>query len=191
MEPIDALSRSRQEFEARLRQIGDDQWDLSTPCSKWSVGDLVNHVLLGTRMSVQLLAGGSQEDVIAGLGDDLCGSSTDVVGDFVALADQKHEGFAAPGGLEGTVNHPMGTIPRSMFVGFRIGDYGAHAWDLARAIGADEQLDAGLVSYMWDDVQPTVAALAESGLFGDGSSGSVGDDAPLQARWLDVFGRRP
>ncbi|MCP3989159.1 MAG: TIGR03086 family protein [Actinomycetia bacterium] len=191
MEPLDALSRSRQEFEDRLRQIGDDQWNLSTPCTKWSVGDLVNHMLLGTRMSVQLLAGGSQEDVMAGLGDDIVGTSTDVVGDFVALADQMHEGFAAPGGLDGIVDHPMGTIPRTMFIGFRIGDNGVHAWDLARAIGADEQLDADLVRFIWDGFEPTASGLVQSGLFGDGSSKNVSDDAPLQTRLLDLLGRRP
>ncbi len=191
MEPIEALSRSRQEFEARLRQVGEDQWNLATPCTEWSVSDLVNHVLLGTRMSVQLLAGGSQEEVIAQLGDDLVGTSTDVIGDFVGLADQTHEGFAEPGGLDGTVNHPMGMIPRAMFVGFRIGDYSAHAWDLARAIGADEQLDAELASFLWDDAQSMAADFAQSGMFGDGSSGNVGNDAPFQDRWLDILGRRP
>ena len=191
MEPIDALSRSRQEFEDRLRQIGDDQWNLSTPCTECSVGDLVNHVLLGTRMSAQLLGGDSREDVVSRLGDDLVRDSADPVGDFVALADQMHDRFAGPEGLDGTVDHPMGVIPRALFIGFRVGDYGAHAWDLARAIGADEQIDAELVSFIWDDIQPMAPGLAKTGLFGDGSSGNVGDDAPLQVRWLDVIGRRP
>jgi uncharacterized protein (TIGR03086 family) len=191
MNTIDALNQSRQEFESRLLQIGEDQWSLSTPCTEWTVADLVNHVMLGTRMSVELLAGASRDDVVARFGDDLVRDSSDPVGDFVALADQLHQAFATPEGLDGTVDHPMGVIPRAMFIGFRIGDYGAHAWDLARAINANEQIDADVVRFIWDDMQPMAPGLAETGLFGEGSSGNVANDAPLQARWLDLIGRCP
>jgi uncharacterized protein (TIGR03086 family) len=148
-------------------------------------------MLLGTRMSVQLLAGASQQEAIAALGEDMIADSHDPVADFVALADQMQAGFSAPDGLDGTVDHPMGQIPRTMFIGFRIMDNGTHAWDLARAIGADETLDADLVSRMWDDIQPMAGGLAELGIFGDSASGDVGDDAPLQTRFLDLVGRRP
>jgi len=188
MDTLEALSQSRQEFEARLRQVGDDQWDLATPCSEWSVRDLVNHLLLGTRMTVQLLAGSSRDAVMAGLDDDLV--SADPVGEFVALADQMEAGFGASDGLTGTVDHPMGEIPRQMFIGFRMIDNAVHAWDLARAIGADDQLDADLVSQLWDDIQPQAGMLAETGIFGQGASGDVGEDAPTQTRLLDVLGRQ-
>ena len=191
MDALEALSQSSEEFEARLRQVGDDQWDLPTPCTEWNVRELTNHMLLGTRMSVQLLAGASQQEVVAGLGDDLMAGNQDPIGNFVDLATQMQEGFAAPNGLEGTVDHPMGEIPRTMFVGFRIMDNGTHAWDLARAIGADEELDADLVSQMWDNIQPMAAGLGELGMFGESSSGHVADDAPLQTRFLDLVGRRP
>ena len=191
METLEALSQSIREFETRLRQVGDDQWDLPTPCTEWTVRHVANHMLLGTRMSVQLLAGMSQQDVIAQLGDDLMADSQDPVADFVALAGQMHDGFAAPDGFEGTVDHPMGEIPRTMFVGFRLMDNSVHAWDLARGIGADDELDADLVSRLWDDIQPMAAGLGELGIFGESASGNVGEDAPLQTRYLDLLGRRP
>ena len=191
MEALEALSQASKEFEARLRQVGDDQWDLPTPCTEWTVSELVNHMLLGTRMSVQLLAGSSQQEVIAGLGDDLMAGNQDPIADFVALATQMQEGFAAPNGLEGTVDHPMGEIPRTMFVGFRIMDNATHAWDLARAIGADDTLDSDVVQRVWDDIQPMAGGLGELGMFGESSSGDVADDAPLQTRFLDLVGRRP
>jgi uncharacterized protein (TIGR03086 family) len=191
MDALEALSRASSEFETRLRQVTDDQWDLPTPCTEWTVRELTNHMLLGTRMAVQLLAGASQQDVVAQLSDDLMSDSQDPVADFVALATEMQDGFAAPGGLEGTVDHPMGEIPRTMFVGFRIMDNGTHAWDLARAIGADETLDADLVSRMWEDIQPMAAGLGGLGMFGDSASGDVDEQAPLQTRYLDLLGRRP
>ncbi|NNC81177.1 MAG: TIGR03086 family protein [Acidimicrobiales bacterium] len=189
MDVFEAFSQSRQEFETRLRQVGDDQWDLPTPCPDWSVRDLVNHMLLGTRMSVQLLAGASRDEVLAGLNDDLV--TDDPVGDFVALADQMEAGFAAPGGLEGTVNHPMGEIPRQMFLGFRMTDNAVHGWDLARAIGVDDQFDETLAEQMWENAKPNAAMLAGSGVFGDGASGDVDEGASNQAKLLDALGRRP
>lgn len=191
MDALDALARSSQEFETRIRLVHDDQWGLATPCDQWSVRDLTNHMLLGTRMSVQLLAGGSRDDVIAALGDDLMADSDDPVADFVTLASQMQEGFAAQGGLDGSVEHPMGEIPRTTFIGFRIMDNATHAWDLARAIGADETLDAEVVARMWEDIQPMAAGLGDLGIFGEGGSGTMASDAALQNRFLDLLGRRP
>lgn len=191
MDPIDALTTASTEFERRLRSVGDDQWDLPTPCTEWDVRALANHVLLGTRMTVQLLSGMTRDEVVAGLGDDLMADSTDPVGDFVALAAQMHDGFSAPGGLDGTVDHPMGEIPRTTFIGFRVLDNATHAWDLARAIDVDDQLDPDLVTFMWDDIQPMAPGLGSLGIFGSSASGDVGDEAPLQTRFLDLLGRRP
>ncbi len=191
MDPIAALAVARDEFQARLELIEPDDWERPTPCAEWNVHDLVNHVFLGTRMSVQLLEGATRDEVLAGLGDDLVTDRRRVVDAFVVLADRMHQLFAADGGLSGTVSHPMGDIPKQLFVGFRIGDYTTHAWDLARAIGADELLDTELVARVWDDLQPVRDMVVHSGMFGEGPSGTIPDDAPLQTRYLDLTGRRP
>lgn len=190
MDPIDALARSRHEFSSRLAQVTGEHWEQPTPCDEWDVHALVNHVLLGTRMSVQLLEGASAAEVMGGFGDDLVDRDT-AVATFDDLADRMRSLFGAPGGLDGTVDHPMGEIPRSTFVGFRIGDQTVHAWDLARAIGAHEQMDADLVEWVWHDVQPLREMAANSGMFGTGPSDELPDDTPLQHRLLDFMGRRP
>lgn len=190
MDALEALGQARQEFESRLRQVNEEQWAAPTPCTEWDVRALINHMMLGNRMTAQLLAGASSAEVIAGLNDDLFGTGENVLRDFVATADQVHDGFSAEGGLEGTVDHPMGEIPRQMFIGFRVCDYAAHAWDLARGIGADDTLDADLVQWAWDDIQPMAGGMGELGIFGSGASGEVPASAPLQTRYLDVIGRR-
>ncbi len=191
MEAIEALTTANDEFIARLEQVGDDQWELATPCSEWNVRALVNHVLLGTRMTNHVLSGMPREEVISYLDDDMMAETSDPVASFVELADQMVAGFSAPGGLEGTVEHPAGDFPRSMFCGFRVADGACHAWDLARATGTDEILNTGVVQYLWDEAQPQREMIAATGMFGDSSSGTVGDDAPLQQRYLDLMGRRP
>ena len=148
-------------------------------------------MLLGTRMSVQVLDGMPRHDVIAGLDDDLLPDGTDPVVAFNDLAGPVVAGFSGPNGLEGMVAHPGGDFPRSVFAGFRVADAAIHAWDLARAIGAPTTLDQELIQFLWDDVQPRKEMLLASGMFGEGPSGSVGEDAPLQHRYLDLMGRRP
>ena len=37
MDALEALRQSSREFETRLRQVGDDEWDLPTPCVEWNV----------------------------------------------------------------------------------------------------------------------------------------------------------
>lgn len=164
---------------------------LPTPCPDWDVRTLVNHVLLGTRMSVQLLEGMARDEVIAGLGDDLMADGSDPVASFVDLAGQMVEEFSGPNGLEGMVAHPAGDFPRSVFIGFRITDGAAHAWDLAKGIGAGTTLDPELVQFMWENGEPQRDMLVASGMFGEGPSDTLGDDASVQDRFLDLIGRRP
>jgi len=191
MEAIEALKAANAEFDLRLRAVEPEHWTLPTPCPEWNVEALVNHMLLGTRMSIQVLDGMAREDVIAGLDDNLLGDEVNPVAALGDLAEQMVAGFSGPEGLEGVVAHPGGDFPRSVFVGFRVADAAIHAWDLARAIGAPTALGDELVQFLWDDVQPRRDMMVASGMFGDGPSGSVGEDAPLQRRYLDLMGRRP
>lgn len=117
MEVREALEAANRAFESELRKVGDEQWGLPTPCGEWDVRALVNHVLLGTRMSIQILDGMPRAEIIAGLNDEMLGASTDPVADFNRLAAQMCQGFAGPDGLEGMVVHPAGDFPRAMFAG--------------------------------------------------------------------------
>ena len=47
MEPFDALDLATEEAGRRVRAVGPDQWDLSTPCGDWTVRGLVNHLVRG------------------------------------------------------------------------------------------------------------------------------------------------
>ena len=190
MEPLDAVRKATEAFGDGLRDVGPDDWSNLTPCTEWDVRGLVNHMLLGTRMAVQLLDDISRDDVIAGLDDDLI-DGNDPVAEFDRLGSEMLTGFMAEGALAGTVDHPMGEIPTRLFLSFRALDAAAHAWDLAQGIGADAGLDVDLVQWLWNDVHPMADGLADTGIFGDGASGSLDDDAPLLDRYLDVLGRRP
>lgn len=189
MDQLNALDVARLELERRLRQIEPGDWDRSTPCGDWNVRELVVHVIGATRMATALVGGCSRDDAAAILKSET--SPDDASGTFHAAADAQAAAFAEDGALERTCAHPSGDFPGTVLLGFRIGDYALHAWDLARAIGADETLPAELVEHVWDGIQPMLPIIGSIGVFGDGPSGTVTEDAPMQIRLLDATGRRP
>ncbi len=184
-----SLERAGDGFASTVRLVGDDQWDLPTPCDGWSVLALVGHVAAGCRMAAALAAGGTRNDAIAVLGVDHLGD--DPVSSIDAALAAQLEAFAQPDIADHVFHHPAGDMPGAQVLQFRIGDLLVHRWDLARAIGADETLDADIVREVWEDITPMIPMMATTGVFGSGPSGTVGDDAPLQTRLLDAMGRRP
>jgi uncharacterized protein (TIGR03086 family) len=188
MDPFDALDRATEEAGRRVRLVADDQWDRSTPCAGWTVRDLVNHLVRGNVMSVMLLDGASTEEVMQMF--RTAEPEADLIGAYADSAKAQNAAFRAPGALDQTVHHPMGDIPATLFLQFRTGDATLHAWDLARAIDADDELDGELVALLYDGMLPMAPMIAGSGAFGDGPSGTVPDDAPTQQKLLDLAGRR-
>jgi uncharacterized protein (TIGR03086 family) len=188
MDRLVALDRADLEFARRLEQVRPDQWDAPTPCDRWSVGVLVRHMIGGHRMAVALLDGADAATAGALVKGPM---PEDPVAEFAAVRAELAEAFRRPGALETAVHHPMGDMPGAQLLGFRTIDATLHAWDLARGIGADERLDPELVALLWGDLSATAAFVTGSGMFGEGPSGSVGDDADPQDRLLDLTGRRP
>ena len=131
------------EFDARVRAVGDDQWELPTPCSDWNVRQLVNHLVYEDRWTVPLMEG----TTLAEVGDRYEG---DLLGDEPrkAWAESSAEAVAAvqdDGALERTVHLSSGPTPATEYVSQLFADHLIHAWDLARAVGADDRLDPELV----------------------------------------------
>jgi uncharacterized protein (TIGR03086 family) len=189
MTDVTDLTIAQAEVRRRVAAIGAGQWGLPTPCSEWTVTDLVAHMVGGSRMTVLLLEGASAHDSLAPFHDE---PGPDPAAELDAALVDELEAFAAPGAFERVVHHPAaGDVPGATLYEFRTSDYLLHSWDVARATGGDEQLHEGLVAATWDGMQPMASFIGEIGMFGSGPSGTVGDDAPLQQRLLDFTGRRP
>lgn len=184
-----ALAQARHEFESRLDLVADDQWELPTPCDGWTVRDLTGHLIGGGRMSELLLGGADKDEAMQRL------FALEITGDpkvaFREATDAQAAAFDAPGAADALCHHPLRDMPGSDFIWMRVRDTTAHAWDLARALGVDETLDADLVAVLWSQVEPIAPMLGASGMFGTGASGELSDDASPQDLLLDALGRRP
>ena len=151
MDPA-SLDRAHAEVRRRLESVREDRWELPTPCEGRSVRDLVEHMAVGATMSRQVLAG---EPWARGavVGEVL--SALDLKAEWEWRTAEERAGFAAPGALGRTVAHRvMGDLLCAQFLGMRVGDALLHAWDLARAVRADEELDPELIAEVWARMSP-------------------------------------
>ncbi len=188
MDEIALLARAGAEFERRLAAVTLGQLLEPSPCEEWTVRDLVSHVVGESIMSVRLLHGANAEAAIVGL-DDILGDDASAA--FATAASAERAAFEEPDAMERIVHHPAMDMSGIQLLGFRIGGLTLHTWDLARATGGDEILDSDLVEAVWSQLSPMASFIAQTGVFGSGPSGDVGQDAPLQLRLLDLSGRRP
>jgi uncharacterized protein (TIGR03086 family) len=193
MESFVALDRARAEVERRLDAVGPDQWSLPTPCTDWTVRDVARHLVVGNKMAALLVTGAGRDETLAQLrawhAADGALEPAALVEAFRTTADAQAEALRRPGVLELTVHHPVGDIPGAQLLRFRVGDMTLHSWDMARAIGADEQLDPELADHVYTSMAPMASFIGTTGMFGSGPSGEVDEGAPVQLRLLDLSGR--
>ncbi|WP_060577200.1 MULTISPECIES: TIGR03086 family metal-binding protein [unclassified Pseudonocardia] len=167
-------------FDDRVSAVTGAQWTRPTPCKGWTVLDLVEHVVAGHRMAVELLEKGPpaspSESTSASLREDR------------RSAQRQRRAFA--GAHPATdVDHPAGRITVSEFLVYRAADITVHAWDLARAIDVDDQLPEELVEHVLEPYAAWVSTLTVEQMFGSGPSRIP--PRAKQDRLLDQLGRRP
>jgi uncharacterized protein (TIGR03086 family) len=180
------FGRAVAEFDARVRQIGDHQWQAATPDEDWAVRDLVNH-LAGEDLWAPLLLAGS---TIAEIGDRFEG---DVLGAepraaWAAASAQAVRAVEDDGAMDRIVHLSFGDFPGSQYTLQLFADHLIHAWDLARAIGADERLDAGLVASCANWFEAVEDAYRGAGAIA--ARPPVPGQADAQTLLLARFGRR-
>ncbi len=188
MDALTALTRATAEFERRLAAVPAGRWQDPTPCEAWTVRDIADHVTGGNRFAVLILGGATAAGAVAKVrsGD----FSDDPLTAFRASAAAQIGAFSLPRAMTEICHHPAGDIPGQRFAGLRTGDLIVHAWDIARATGADEHLDEELARESLAVYELLMPALAESGAFGSGPRTATDDPSPQQ-RLLRLLGRHP
>jgi uncharacterized protein (TIGR03086 family) len=159
----------------RLDQLG---WP--TPCSEWTVQQLIDH-----------LVGGTEYLLVATSGRPPVAVEGATSGDFRRGVQQVLAAVAQPGAMECICLSPLGfEWPVASAVAGTFMDVLIHTWDLARATHQDERLDPVLVEACTAMFVPEMPKRGrEAGIIGQ--EVPVGHDAPAQDRLLAVMGRRP
>jgi uncharacterized protein (TIGR03086 family) len=174
-------------FGARVHTVRDDQWRASTPCTEWTVRDLVNHLTVEQLWVRPMLDGMTVQEV----GDIFDGDqlADDPVGAWERASAAAVEALREPGAMKRTVHLSYGDTPASAYCAQMTTDATVHAWDLSRAIGADEDLPDELATAALHEVEPYANGLHKSGMFAPPIEPSAGADD--QTRLLSLLGRQP
>ncbi len=194
MTPDDALvplASALEDAGGLVAAVAPDQWDRPTPCTDWTVRQLVNHLVGGNRIFARVLRGEQlppPEELHRAAGQDHLGD--DPAAAFRASADEMLAAFEGPEVLQQTHTVPAGTMPGAAVVHLRIVETLVHGWDLARAIGRPAPFPDAMV-------EPELAASRE--LLGRLPEGRrpfappqpVADDAPAIDRLAALLGRTP
>jgi uncharacterized protein (TIGR03086 family) len=172
-----------------VERVTPAHYDLATPCSKWTVHELLNH-LVGTLHLGAALVSGRPPSVTMVPGelpaDDLVGADPGQaydVGVAALLATIGDDAFSR------TIDTPLGPMPGAMLCGFTTLDIVVHGWDLARATGSDATLD--------NDLAEDVLAFARVGVTGHNRGNRIGPevdvdpDASATDRLVAYLGRHP
>lgn len=173
-------------FAGQVHRIRPDQWSRSTPCTDWSVRDLVNHLTVEQLWVPPLLAGDKTGEMGDPFGGDQLGDDPVAAWDDAAAAARA--AFAEPVALARTVHLSYGDSPAESYCTEMAVDAVVHSWDLARGIGEEGVLPAELAEFALQTVEPHASMLAASGLFADPVP--VPPDADAQTRLLGLTGRR-
>ena len=184
--PRQLLPVAAARFTEAVHAVSADRWSHSTPCTEWTVRDVVNH-LTGEHLWVPHLL---RQETVEQVGDRYDG---DVLGDDPVAAWDAAIGaslaaWASLASDDLPVHLSYGDQPAGEYAADMLSDLTVHAWDLARGAGIDERLDPGSVAAVLEHVRPHAQMLAGSGMFAPPVEISTDDP---QEELIALFGRDP
>lgn len=168
-------------FTDRVR--GTRSWDAPAPVAGWTARDVVRHLtewfpgFLASGAGIELRRGPSVDD--------------DPVAAWQVHRDAVQEVLDDPGIEQRKFTNPhTGDLPLVTAIDrFYTADVFMHTWDLARATGQDDRLDADFCAELLEGMEPMDKILRLSGQYGPRVEVPAGAD--VQTRMLGFIGRDP
>ncbi|MFG2310479.1 TIGR03086 family metal-binding protein [Streptomyces sp. NPDC048566] len=171
------------DFTRHVRSMAPGDWGNPAPCEGWVARDVVRHLVTWFPAFV---ASGAGVELPRGPSVDV-----DPVAAWTVHADGVQALLDDPGTADRVLENPhIGVLPLDQAVDrFYTVDVFLHTWDLARAGGLAETLDAGRCARLLDAMLPLDDVLRASGEYGPRVE--VPETADVQTRLLAFIGRAP
>ncbi|MFF4243959.1 TIGR03086 family metal-binding protein [Streptomyces sp. NPDC001822] len=172
--------RIAERFGELIRDCPPDRWQDPSPCPGWTARDVAAHVVSNHRRAVAGLDGSGH--AAPGRGEDLSQA-------WDAASGAIKASLRDPAKARALLGEEFGSIPFEEFVRrMACADTLIHGWDLARATGQDEALDAEAVAVATEILLPEDGDIRMPRAFGAKISSAA--DADAQTRLLNFLGRR-
>ncbi len=145
MEPIEQLSYILPTVSTTVGHIVPSQLTTATPCSAFTVQDLLDHLMVGGDMFAAEFRGedGSSIEHEAVYGVVPAAA-------FRATMDDLLAAVKSPGAMERTISAPIGEVSGSVMARFAAFDVSMHGWDLAQATDQRYELPPAVIAAVDD-----------------------------------------
>jgi uncharacterized protein (TIGR03086 family) len=184
--PIALLDQAFGAFSSKVTAVPADRWSSPTPCTEWSVRDLLNHLVSEHLWAPHLLHGETIDDVGDRYDGDVLGD--DAVAAWMGASEASAQAWHALPSDDVTVHLSFGDVPAREYAEQMLTDLVVHGWDLAKGAGLDERIAPDLAEHVLAYLEPQAKAWHDVGVFGEPVD--VHSDDPA-ARLLGLTGRRP
>ena len=186
--PIEVYQGAAQFLIPTFGGVNAGQLTSSTPCTEWTVKNLLNHNINVQTFLHSTLTGGSMEmGEMSQVDGDLPSQGAEAA--LKAITDQV---IAAANGMDlsTVLTTPFGDMPAGHFMMIPMLDMVVHRWDLASATGQNNAIDSSLAEIC-------VGVLSPEALEGGRQMGAFGPEVDIPAtgsvqdRLLGSVGRKP
>jgi len=183
MDATTALDRTDRIVSDLIAGLTADQREAPTPCTDWTIHDLIAHMCAGGQMVAGALQGQAPP-----------AEAPDLLADGPAAGwkstTEALRSVATPDTLTATHQLPFGEMPGEAALSVIVADHLTHGWDLARASGQEISVDDDLVSWALETWRRVVPA---EGRTGGGFKAAVPIDAeaPILDQLVAYTGRQP
>jgi uncharacterized protein (TIGR03086 family) len=182
---FDLIVQGIDAFGEKVRAVPADGWAASTPCTDWSVRDLVNHVTGEHLWAPHMLDG----ETIAQVGDrydgDILGDSPVTAWEQAARASRAAWLSTSP---DAVVHLSFGDNPALEYGQQMLADLLIHGWDLARGAGLDETMEPAAVALVLAYMDANAKSWEAAGIFAPPVD--IDSDEPAK-RLIAMSGRQP
>lgn len=184
--PAQLFVRAMETGQRYVNAVQPDQWSWQSPCTEWSVRDVVNHIVYETLWVAELFAGKTLEEVGNRFDGDLVGD--DPAGAYNRAVALARPAVEAPGAMEATVHLSSGPTPGAEYARQVFMDTLIHSWDIAKGSAQDTRRDPELVAACLPIAEELSTLWRSYGVLGPAIE--VPPDADPQTRLLAMLGRR-
>jgi uncharacterized protein (TIGR03086 family) len=156
---VEVLTRSHAYLAEVVTAVPREAWGAPTPCSEWTVRQVLNHARIDQQGYALAITGGRPDSDPFDPADALDG---DPVAELDKVLRAVADAYAGLPGDAGEVPTPLGPLPLPLAAAAAAMDAAVHAWDIAVATGQDRPLGAELADGIWPAAERLVDTLRDA-----------------------------
>ena len=182
-DPVALLEQAAAAVQQIVDRVKPDQMELETPCTDWTVRDVIDHIAKGNAWAAANLGsetGTAPRPTESMVGGDPARALRDTSGSML-------DAFTAPGARQKMLSLPFGDMPGAAFAGVRATDLLVHGWDIAKATGQPTDFAPELNEIALAGARRTLTFDRAGSPFG--AEQPVAADAPAADRLAGFLGR--